>query len=153
MLKMLNHTDYIFLPASVLLLFLNVQISSIGCLSTCGCHGVGSWRICSWVTVLIGYCMVHGQLRGCNLTRKFTAGLWMTVKLPSLMCVINLVQCRINVIVKMTIYHLKLRRDCVWEVNSSAQGIGEGRLEGRGKIPACIVSQVHSQVTLMRIAL
>jgi len=47
MLKMLNHTDYLFLSAFVFFLFLNAQISSIGCLSTCGCHGVGSWGICS----------------------------------------------------------------------------------------------------------
>jgi len=77
----------------------------------------------------------------------------MTVKLPSMTRVINLVRRRINVVFRMIIYHLKFRRDCVPEVNSCAQGTGEGHLEGRRKIPSCIVSQVHSSVILMRIAL
>lgn len=101
-----------------------------------------------WVAVLIEYCMVHGQIQGCNLTNRFTDGLWMTVKLPSMTRVINLVRCRINVVFRMIIYHLKFGRDCVQEVNSCA----EGHVEGRRKIPACIVSQVHSSVILMRIA-
>lgn len=113
----------------------------------------GKLRDLLWVTVLIEYCMVHGQIQGCNLTNRFTDGLWMTVKLPSMTRVINLVRHRINVVFRMIIYHLKFRRDCVQEVNSCAQGTGEGRLEGRRKIPSCVVSQVHSSVILMRIAL
>lgn len=72
----------------------------------------------------------------------------MTVKLPSMTRVINLVRCRINVVFRMIIYHLKFGHDCVQEVNSCA----EGHVEGRRKIPACIVSQVHSSVILMRLA-
>lgn len=93
----------------------------------------GKLRDLLWVTVLIEYCMVHGQIQGCNLTKRFMAGSWMTVKLPSMTCVINLVRCRINVVFRMIIYHLKFRRDCVREVNSCARGIGEGHLEGRRK--------------------
>lgn len=62
----------------------------------------------------------------------------MTVKLPSVTCVINLVRCRINVVFKTIIYHLKFRHDCVRGVNTCAQGAGEGHVEGRRKIPACV---------------
>ena len=56
----------------------------------------------------------------------------MTVKLPSMTRVINLVRRRINVVFRMIIYHLKFRRDCVPEVNSCAQGTGEGALSAVG---------------------
>lgn len=98
--------------------------------------------------------MVHGQVQGCNLSTGFTAGLRVTAKLLHVTRVINLVQHRINVVFKIIIYHLKLRRSCAQGgANSRAQGIREGCSEGRRRIPACIVSPVQSWVALMKIAL
>lgn len=152
MLKMLNHIDCLFISAAVFFLLSECPDKQHRVSQHLWMSKAGKLRDPLWVTVLIEYRMVRGQIQGCNLTKRFTAGLWMTVKLPSMTCVINLVWCGINVVFRMIIYHLKFRRDCIQEVNSCAQGIGEGYLERR-KIPACIVSQVRSWVILMRIAL
>lgn len=56
--------------------------------------------------------MVHGQVQGCNFSTGFTAGLRVTAKLPRVTRVINLLRRRINVLFKVIIYHLKLRRGC-----------------------------------------
>lgn len=97
---------------------------------------------------------MHGQVQGCNLSAGFTAGLRVTAELPRVTRVINLVRRRINVVFKIIIYHLKLRRGCArGGANSCARDVGEGCSEGRRQIPACIVSPVQSRVMLMKIAL
>lgn len=89
--------------------------------------------------------MVHGQVRGCNLSTGFTAGLRVTAKLPRVTRAINLVPCRINVLFKMIIYHLESRRGCArGGANSCAQGIGERVLGGEKEntCPHCFTSAV-----------